>query len=82
VVGVYGAERYELSLGRSWVRGLDIRFAGMANVQAHWGHAVAALAARELDPTRIVTHRLPLEDAEAGYEMFRARDAMKVLLVP
>ena len=82
VVGVYGAERYELALGRSWVRGLDIRFAGMANVQAHWGHAVAALAAGELDPTRIVTHRLPLEDAETGYEMFRARDAMKVLLTP
>jgi alcohol dehydrogenase len=82
VVGVYGAERYELALGMSWVRGLDIRFAGMANVQAHWGHAVAALVAEELDPTRIVTHRLPLEEAEAGYAMFRARDAMKVLLVP
>ena len=82
VVGVYGAERYELALGRSWVRGLDIRFAGMANVQAHWGHAIAALAAGELDPTRIVTHRLSLEDAEAGYDMFRARDAMKVLLTP
>jgi threonine dehydrogenase-like Zn-dependent dehydrogenase len=82
VVGVYGAERYELALGMSWVRGLDIRFAGMANVQAHWGDAVAALAAGELDPTRIVTHRLSLEEAEAGYEMFRARDAMKVLLTP
>jgi alcohol dehydrogenase len=80
VVGVYGAERYELALGMSWVRGLNIRFAGMANVQGHWGQAIRALAAGELDPTRIVTHRLPIEEAEAGYELFRARDAMKVLL--
>jgi threonine dehydrogenase-like Zn-dependent dehydrogenase len=82
VVGVYGAERYELALGMSWVRGLNIRFAGMANVQAYWEDTIAALAAGELDPTRIVTHRLPLEEAESGYEMFRARDAMKVLLTP
>jgi alcohol dehydrogenase len=82
VVGVYGAERYELSLGMSWVRGLNIRFAGMANVQAHWKDTVVALASGELDPTPIVTHRLPLDDAEAGYELFRARDAVKVLLVP
>jgi threonine dehydrogenase-like Zn-dependent dehydrogenase len=82
VVGVYGAERYELALGMSWVRGLNIRFAGMANVQAHWEDTIAALAARQLDPTRIVTHRLSLEEAESGYEMFRARDAMKVLLTP
>jgi alcohol dehydrogenase len=82
VVGVYGAERYELALGMSWVRGLNIRFAGMANVQAHWEEALAALARDELDPTRIITHRLPLEEAESGYEMFRARDAMKVVLTP
>jgi threonine dehydrogenase-like Zn-dependent dehydrogenase len=82
VVGVYGAERYDLPMGMAWVRGLQVRFAGMANVQAHWGAALDAIAAGAFDPTAIVTHRLPLEEAERGYELFAAREAMKVVMTP
>ncbi|MGH8574893.1 MAG: zinc-binding dehydrogenase [Gammaproteobacteria bacterium] len=82
VVGVYGPERYELPMGMSWFRGLDIRFAGMANVQAHWREALESTAAGDLDPTAIITHRLPLDDAAEGYELFESRAAMKVVLTP
>lgn len=82
VVGVYGAERYELPMGVAWIRGLDLRFASMANVQAHWDEALRAVAANDLDPTALITHRLPLDDAEEGYRLFEARDAMKVVLIP
>lgn len=82
VVGVYGAQRYELPMGRVWVRALDLRFSGWANVQAHWDDALDALARREIDPARIVTHRLPLDDAPEGYELFRTRRATKVVLEP
>lgn len=82
VVGVYGAERYELSMGMSWIRGLDIRFAGMANIHAHWGDALGAVTGGELDPTAVITHRLPLESAEEAYELFASRRAMKVVLTP
>lgn len=82
VIGVYGAERAELSMGRAWINGIDIRFSGMANVQAHWDEALRAVAEGTVDPTRVITHRLPLEEAVQGYEMFAARAAMKVVLDP
>jgi threonine dehydrogenase-like Zn-dependent dehydrogenase len=82
VLGVYGAERYELPLGMAWVRGLDLHFAGMANVQANWDAALRAVANKTIDPVKLITHRLPLENAPEGYALFEARDAMKVLLRP
>ncbi|MBW3595623.1 MAG: alcohol dehydrogenase catalytic domain-containing protein [Actinobacteria bacterium] len=82
VVGVYGSERYELPMGVAWVRGIDLRFSGMANVQATWDEALDAIASDELDPTRAITHRLSLDDAVAGYELFESRQAMKVVLQP
>jgi threonine dehydrogenase-like Zn-dependent dehydrogenase len=69
-------------MGMTWVRGLDLRFSGMANVQAHWDAALAAVARGALDPTRLITHRLALEDAQEGYELFASREAMKVVLTP
>jgi threonine dehydrogenase-like Zn-dependent dehydrogenase len=80
VVGVYGAERYELPLGRAWIRALDIRFSGMANVQGWWKAALSAVAEGEVDPTRMVTHRIALADADEGYELFRSRRATKVIM--
>jgi S-(hydroxymethyl)glutathione dehydrogenase/alcohol dehydrogenase len=82
IVGVYGSERYELPMGVAWVRGLDFRFASMANVHAHWDDALLAVAKGELDPTTIITHRMPLADAEEGYRAFIEREAMKVVLEP
>jgi len=82
VVGVYGGERYELPMGVAWVRGIDFRFAGMANVHAHWDDALLSVAKGDLDPTKAITHRMTLEDAEHGYELFKSREAMKVVLTP
>ncbi|MDQ4143069.1 MAG: alcohol dehydrogenase catalytic domain-containing protein [Actinomycetota bacterium] len=82
VIGVYGTERYELPMGMVWIRGLDIRFSGMANVQAHWETALDAIDSGAVDPTILITHRLPLESAEEGYELFASREAMKVVLTP
>jgi threonine dehydrogenase-like Zn-dependent dehydrogenase len=82
VVGVYGAERYALPMGMSWVRGLQIVFSGMGNVQAHWGEALTAVRDGAIEPKKLITHRLPLDDAPRGYEMFRSRQALKVVLEP
>ena len=40
------------------------------------------LATRRLDPTPVVTHRLPLEDAAEAYRLFDSREATKVVLSP
>lgn len=82
VVGVYGAERYELPMGMAWVRGLRLSFTGMANVQAHWEETLEAVERGAFDPTRVITHRMKLDDAEKGYELFAAREAMKVVMTP
>jgi threonine dehydrogenase-like Zn-dependent dehydrogenase len=30
----------------------------------------------------VITHRLALEEAEKGYELFASREAMKVVMTP
>jgi threonine dehydrogenase-like Zn-dependent dehydrogenase len=82
IVGVYGAERYDLPMGRAWVRAFDLRFSGMGNIQAHWEESIASVMSGDIDPEQIVTHRLPLEAAVEGYEMFKSRRALKVILDP
>ncbi|MBK5227075.1 MAG: alcohol dehydrogenase catalytic domain-containing protein [Actinobacteria bacterium] len=82
IVGVYGSERYELPMGMAWIRGLDLRFSGMANIQAHWTDALEQVRAGAIDPTVTITHRMALEDAVEGYRLFAAREAMKVTLKP
>lgn len=82
VLGVYGAERFDLPMGKAWIRSLDIRFAGMANVQAHWGDALLSVAKGTTEPTKLISHRLTLDDAVTGYELFASRAAMKVILTP
>ncbi len=82
VIGVYGAERYEFPMGMVWVRGLNLKFSGMTNVHAHWDRALMAVAKEELDPTKLITHRLPLDDAVEGYRLFASREATKVVLTP
>jgi threonine dehydrogenase-like Zn-dependent dehydrogenase len=69
-------------MGVAWVRGIDVRFSGMANVQAHWDASLDAVGSGSIDPTRLISHRLPLERAEEGYGLFRSREAMKVVLTP
>jgi threonine dehydrogenase-like Zn-dependent dehydrogenase len=82
VVGVYGAERYEFPMGMAWIRGLDVRFSGMANVHAHWNEALDNIHAGTIDPTKMVTHRIPLDEAVEGYRLFAEREAVKVVMTP
>jgi threonine dehydrogenase-like Zn-dependent dehydrogenase len=37
---------------------------------------------RGLKPEQVITHRLPLADAAAGYQLFDSRQATKVVVVP
>jgi threonine dehydrogenase-like Zn-dependent dehydrogenase len=35
-----------------------------------------------VDPTQLITHTLPLEDAVEGYRLFESHEALKVILKP
>lgn len=82
VVGMYASEIVEAQLGVWWTRALDIRFTGLCPVHAVWRSAMAEMEAGRIDPRPLISHRLPLEEAARGYELFDARRATKVLLIP
>jgi threonine dehydrogenase-like Zn-dependent dehydrogenase len=82
VVGVYSSEVLEIQLGVYWARALTIRFTGLCPVHSWWQRAMDEVLAGRLDPGPLISHRLPLEDAVRGYELFERREATKVVLIP
>jgi threonine dehydrogenase-like Zn-dependent dehydrogenase len=82
VVGVYSSESVEVPLGVYWARALRLRFSGICPVQGWWDEAMQAVRDGRIDPLPIISHRLPLDRAPEGYELFAARKATKVVLRP
>jgi 2-desacetyl-2-hydroxyethyl bacteriochlorophyllide A dehydrogenase len=82
VAGMYTSEEIELQLGVWWARAMSLRFTGVCPVHAWWDRAMAMVAEGRVDPTPLISHRLPLEDAARGYELFAGRRATKVVLLP
>jgi threonine dehydrogenase-like Zn-dependent dehydrogenase len=82
VVGMYTSETVEVPMGIWWARALDVRFAGVCPVHAWWERALEEVTSGRIDPAPIISHRLPLEEAALGYELFDGRRATKVLLLP
>ena len=82
VVGMFAGEVTELQLGVYWARALEVRFAGLCPTHAYWQRTMTLLAEDRLDPSPIVSHRLSLEEAARGYELFDQRIATKVLFAP
>ncbi|HEX9711958.1 MAG TPA: alcohol dehydrogenase catalytic domain-containing protein [Actinomycetota bacterium] len=82
VIGVYTDLAYDFPLGEVWRRGITLVMGGTTNVQAHWDRSLELVERGEIDPTIIISHTLPLEEAIRGYELFDSREAMKVVLKP
>ena len=82
VVGLYASETVSVQLGVWWARALDLRFTGICPVHSVWERTMAEVAAGRLDPSPVVSHRMPLEDAATAYGLFDRRLATKVLLSP
>jgi threonine dehydrogenase-like Zn-dependent dehydrogenase len=82
VVGMYTSETIELQLGVAWIRGIRLLFAGETPVHRWWASTMDALASGTLDPRPLISHRLPIGEAPAGYAAFDARAATKVVLDP
>ena len=82
VLGMYVTESTDFQLGITWFRMLDIRFAGITPIHAWWERAMEAVRDGKIDPLPIISHRLSLDEAPRGYEMFDRREATKVVLTP
>lgn len=80
VVGVPGDVEYAFPAGPIMAKEVAVRF-GLGD-PGLGPRLMTLIAAKRLDPARVISHRLPLSEAVYGYEIFQAREATKVLLVP
>jgi threonine dehydrogenase-like Zn-dependent dehydrogenase len=81
VVGAHFEPDYPLDNALMFERELTLRFS-IGDPTADAGLLLEKLAAGELDPTPVITHRMPLADAAEAYRLFDSREATKVVLSP
>jgi threonine dehydrogenase-like Zn-dependent dehydrogenase len=83
VMGVYGGLVDKFPMGAVMNRSLTIR-SGQCHVQRYLDPLLGHIRNGDIDPSFIITHRMPLEDAPHGYELFRQKqdDCVKVVLKP
>lgn len=83
VIGVYAGFVDKFPIGAVMNRSLTIK-AGQAHVQRYMGPLLDRVRNGEIDPSFVITHRLPLEEAPRGYEMFKNKQdgCIKVVLQP
>jgi 2-desacetyl-2-hydroxyethyl bacteriochlorophyllide A dehydrogenase len=79
-IGVY-AEPCQVHMGLVWIKALTLK-TGHANVIGHVDRVLGMLEAGTLDPTPLVTHHLPLEQAPEAYAIYDRREALKIVLTP
>ncbi|MGV1008250.1 MAG: alcohol dehydrogenase catalytic domain-containing protein [Dermatophilaceae bacterium] len=85
MLGVYGGAADPLPLGNMFDKGVTVRM-GQANVR-RWTDELLEIVGRDDDVLgleSLATHHVPLTDAPAAYEMFRAKQdgCIKVVLDP
>ena len=69
VIGVYGGFVDKFPMGAVMNRSLTIR-SGQCHVQRYMKPLLERIERGEIDPSFVITHRMPLEDAPRGYDMF------------
>jgi threonine dehydrogenase-like Zn-dependent dehydrogenase len=82
VIGVHSEQMAQLPLQLMFLKGIDLRFGGTANVPGRWDSVLALIENGEMHPESIISHRMKLDQAIEGYELFRSHEAMKVVLTP
>lgn len=83
IAGVYSEFADKVPMGALMNKGLTVR-TGQTHVQKYQSMLLERIQRGELDPTVIITHELPLEDAPHGYDIFKHKKdgCIKVVLKP
>jgi threonine dehydrogenase-like Zn-dependent dehydrogenase len=83
VIGVYGGLVDKFPVGAWMNRALTLR-TGQAHVQRYMKPLLERIERGEINPERVITHTLPLEQAPHGYEIFKDKkdNCEKVVLKP
>jgi threonine dehydrogenase-like Zn-dependent dehydrogenase len=83
IPGVYGGFDDKIPLGSLMNRSLTVK-TGQTHVQHYMRPLLERVQKGEIDPSFVVTHRLPLEDASHAYQIFlnKQDECIKVVLKP
>lgn len=83
VPGVYGGLLDKVPFGAAFGKGLTFKM-GQTHVQRYLRPLLDRVQQGEIDPSFIITHRLPLDEAPHGYKIFRDKqdECIKVVLTP
>jgi threonine dehydrogenase-like Zn-dependent dehydrogenase len=83
VIGVYGGFIDKFPMGAVVNRALTIR-SGQCHVQRYMKPLLERVERGDIDPSFVITHRMPLGDAPLGFDMFlhKQDECVKVVLTP
>jgi threonine dehydrogenase-like Zn-dependent dehydrogenase len=83
VPGVYAGFVDKMPMGAFMNKGLTMK-TGQTHMMRYMGPLLEKIQAGEIDPSFVISHRLPLEEAPAAYRMFRDKTdhCTKVVLKP
>jgi threonine dehydrogenase-like Zn-dependent dehydrogenase len=83
IPGVYGGWSDKIPVGALMNKGLTIK-TGQTHVHKYVPELLKLVQDGKIDPSFVVTHRLPLSEAAYGYDIFRGKKdgCIKVVLDP
>src|SRR5690606_13014723 len=83
IPGVYGGFADKMPLGAVMNKALTIK-TGQTHVQRYMKPLLERIKKGEIDPSFVVTHQMPLEDAPEGFSIFTSKhdDCIKIVLKP
>lgn len=83
VPGVYGGFLDKIPFGAAFNKGLTFKM-GQTHVQRYLPALMDHIVNGRIDPTFVISHRLPLQDAAHGYAIFKQKEdnCTKIVLKP
>jgi len=83
IPGVYGGVIHNVPMGIAFAKGLTFKM-GQTHMHRYLQPLLERVQAGDIDPTFIITHTLPLDDAPHGYRIFRDKqdECIKIVLKP
>ena len=83
LAGVYGGIADKVPVGAAFGKGLTLKM-GQTHVHKYLKPLLKLIEDGKIDPTTVITHRMNLTDAPAGYKIFKENrnDCIKVVLKP
>ena len=83
IVGVYGPPFNIVPIGNALNKGLTLRM-NQASVKRHLPRLIEHIQAGRIEPRKIITHRVPLEEVSDAYHIFSSKldNCIKPVLIP